>query len=89
MELTKRRGTVDECVAVIQTSLLDCVDHGVDPFLVAEIDRLKDNGLMRAMIIQALCTQCPQDDIPLPDIRVSCGLGALARMLFKRRQSKK
>lgn len=55
-ELNKRRGTVDEKVSSAQAAIFGCVDHGVDPFLDSELDRIKDNGLLRAMVLQMLDT---------------------------------
>ena len=71
-DLNRRRGTVDEKATAAQISLFGRVEHGVDPFLDSELARIKDNGLLRAMILQML-------DVPLMSQK-SCSDSSLDRV---------
>lgn len=82
--LNNRRGTVDEYVLSVQCSLLSHFVRGVDPYLDVEIDRLKDNGLMRAMIVQTMYSHSSDSAVsPTKHETSSISCGVAIRKIFR------
>jgi hypothetical protein len=88
----KRSGTVDERISDIHSMLMSRFVRGVDPHLDAELDRIRDNGLLKAIIVQALyCNESHGSVASSPvnnTTKTSCSFGPLflrMRRTFRRK----